>query len=419
MTCERGQMKARGVEVCVRGDAMRRRVASVGIVAGLVALTGCAAGPGAYGDDAAAWEGPDDWDVSVDQGSGSGDETSAEATAALRPHEWEPGASHPQPWWGFSGGAGGEVDTGSGLGVDTGAGPGDVGGSGSTAETGVPFGFWGLDGYLSASGLEDVEGRFGATVFQGFSADPDWAVGTLLPMAEAAGMTVTLRMTGGPSYYTTDGSFDIDKWKAMLDPWVGSGVQEYIDNGTLVGHMILDDINNYEVRDPTAADLDELARYSKEQLPGLMTFVRKQASELPVPDGGTYSYLDAAVNQYKASEGDVTTYAEAERDAAVSLGLGVINGLNLANGGDGSSGQQGWGGSGTYAMSAAEIMTYGAVLVAVPECGMILNWEYDGEERWPDGTVGADYLDGSDVQAALAAVAREAAAHDKVELLRP
>jgi hypothetical protein len=32
---------------------------------------------------------------------------------------------------------------------------------------------------------------------------------------------------------------------------------------------------------------------------------------------------------------------------------------------------------------------------------MFLNWEYDAEERWADGSLGSDYFDQPEVQAAL------------------
>ncbi|MDP2307725.1 MAG: hypothetical protein Q8P18_17000 [Pseudomonadota bacterium] len=284
-----------------------------------------------------------------------------------------------------------------------------------------PYGFWGMNGHLSPAGLDDLSKRFRLTIFQTATADPSWAVHTLLPMARASGVKVTLRTTADHSAYTTNGDFDLDAWKARLAPWAGSGVQAFIDDGTLVGHMLLDDIANFDRRDPDAADLDEMARYSKELLPGLMTYVRQKASAMPIPgdtSGGRYVYLDACVNQYKSAEGSVTSYAASEAAQARRLGLGIINGLNIANGGDGSSGQPGWG-AGRHAMSASEITDYGTVLSAVPECGMFLNWEYDGEERWSDGTVGSAYFNRPDLQAALAGLGARVADHRPVPLLKP
>lgn len=276
------------------------------------------------------------------------------------------------------------------------------------------YGFWGLNGQLTPHGLATLHQELGATVVQTASRDPAWTVSTLLPMARAAGVRVTLRLTGDHERYTTDGNFDLQAWKAELARWTGTGVEPFIEDGTLVGHMLLDDITNFEGHDPDASELDEMARYSKELLPGLMTFVRQKASLLPDRE---YTSLDAAVNQYKAGEGNVRTYARTEAAAAKRRGLGVINGLNIANGGDGSSGQAGWA-AGRFAMSADEIRKNGAVLTAVPTCGMLLLWEYDAEERWSDGSIGATYLERPELQSALAELGGRVARHPPVRLLR-
>ena len=283
------------------------------------------------------------------------------------------------------------------------------------------YGFWGLNGHHSAEGLAAVKARLGMTFFQVASEDPAWAVGHLLPAARQAGVKVTLRLTGDHGGYTTaGGDFDLQAWKAHMRPWTDSGLQAFVDDGTLVGHMLLDDILTFEGRDPTAAELDEMARTSEASFPGLMTFVRAQATHMPTPEGGRYRHVDACVNQYQARDGDVRRYAEAERRRALDLGLGIINGLNVADGGDGRAGRPGWRGEGFHPMTADEIREYGQVLAAVPECGMFLSWEYDAVERWPDGTVGADYLDQPEIQAALAELGRRVAARPPgARLLRP
>ncbi|MCK6503985.1 hypothetical protein L6R53_11390 [Myxococcota bacterium] len=279
---------------------------------------------------------------------------------------------------------------------------------------GMLYGFWGLNGHHSVEGLAEVKARLGMTVFQVASEDPAWAVGRLLPAAREAGVKVTLRLAGDhPGYTDAQGDFDLRAWKARMEPWTDSGIQAFVDDGTLVGHMLLDDILTFPGQDPTAAELDELARYSQERLPGLMTFVRAQATHLPTPASGRYQHLDACVNQYQARDGEVRSYAETERRRALGLGLSIINGLNVADGGDGRAGRPGWRGAGFWPMSAEEITEYGAVLAAVPECTMFLSWEYDRVERWPDGTIGAEYLDQPEIQAALVALGEIVAARPR------
>lgn len=286
--------------------------------------------------------------------------------------------------------------------------------------TGAPplYGFWGLNDYQSASGFADVESRFGMQVFQVACSTPNWCVNTLLPMVKSAGIHVTFRMTSGPSGDTTSGNFDIAKWKAQLPAWSSYDVQSYIDDGTYVGHMLLDDIHNYSGRDPTGDELDEMARYSKSFFPGLMTYVRERATEMPVPSSGQYDYVDACVNQYQWNHGEIHDYATEQQAQALALNLGTIEGLNIADGGDGRSGQPGWR-SGFWAMSAEEITEYGNVLAAIPEMGMFLNWEYDGSEAWSDGTIGDTYFNQADKQAALADLAVVVGSHAPVTLLKP
>jgi len=286
-------------------------------------------------------------------------------------------------------------------------------------QVGAPlYGFWGLNGFVHPKGLAQVRDRLGMSVFHTATMDPAWATGELLPMVQAAGLQVTLRLSGDHHHYTTPGGdFSLDAWKRTLARWADAPLAPFIADGTLAGHMLLDDIENFDGQDPTAAELDEMARYSKALMPGLMTFVRQKASAMPPPAGGTYVYVDAVVNQYKAAEGDVRAYARGESQAAQTLDVGIINGLNIANGGDGSSKQAGWQ-DGRWAMSADEIQSYGRVLSAVPGCGMFLNWEYDGHERWSDGSVGSDYFDQPALSAALTGLGERLQHHRPVPLLK-
>jgi hypothetical protein len=276
----------------------------------------------------------------------------------------------------------------------------------------IPYGFWGLNGYISEEGLQDVQERFGVSIFHTSTRHPNYATTDLLPLVRESGLRVNLRLTGDHSHYITPtGDFDLDAWMDMLDPWADSGVQEFIDDGTLASHMLLDDIGNFAGVPPDAETLEAMAEYSKALLPGLKVLVRERATELPWPESGRYVHVDGAINQYRALDGDVETYALAEAERAELLELDIVNGLNIADGGDGSSGQPGWT-EGSFAMSAEEITRYGTVLSGIPGCTMFLNWEYDGEERWSDGSLGSDYFDQDDLQAALLGISLRLAGED-------
>ena len=265
----------------------------------------------------------------------------------------------------------------------------------------IPFGLWGLNGFHDHDGFETVQDQFGISLFHTSTYSPSYGVGMLLPLVREAGLRVNLRMAGDHAYYTTAaGDFDLGAWKAMLAPWNGSGVQEYIDDGTIVYHMLLDDISNFDGESPSGDDLDEMARFSKSLLPGLKVAVREEAARVPQPTGGRFEHLDAALNQYTTAYGDVEDYAFINEEAAGSKGLEIVNGLNIADGGNGSSEQAGWG-ENRWAMSADEIVEYGYVLSAVPGCVLFMAWEYDGEEPWSDGSIGSDYFDRPENTAAL------------------
>ena len=282
------------------------------------------------------------------------------------------------------------------------------------------FGFWGMNGHLNAAGLARARARFGATVVHTATVSPAAALNTLLPLARSQGVSASLRMTGDHGRYTGPlGGFDLEAWRAMFAPWAAAAADlaPYVRDGTLIAHMLLDDIHNFPGRDPTAAELDEMARVSHATLPGLLTFVREKATAMPAPASGRYQHVDAVVHQYRHREGPTQAWSDAQAARARALDLGVICGLNIANGGDGSSGQPGWG-SGRFAMSAREIERHGAVLAAEPSCGLFLAWEYDAEERWSDGSVGADWFDQPAQQAALAALAARVAARPAAPLRR-
>jgi hypothetical protein len=120
----------------------------------------------------------------------------------------------------------------------------------------------------------------------------------------------------------------------------------------------------------------------------------------------TYRSLDAGWLQYASGKGDAAKLVAAEVAAAKSRGLGLIVGMNILDGGNGSSKVAGWT-KGKYAMSATEIRTYGAALLNPLNekgyaCGFY-NWTYN--------YFGPTYFARSDIKSALADVSSKARAH--------
>ena len=102
---------------------------------------------------------------------------------------------------------------------------------------------------------------------------------------------------------------------------------------------------------------------------------------------------------------DVPRSCIATETAAAKLkGLGMITGIHVINGGNGSSGVRGTR-DGKWNMSAAEIRTHGATLLKEPRaCAFFLY-------TWLDG--GAEYMARSDIKAAITELWYKARAHQR------
>jgi hypothetical protein len=115
----------------------------------------------------------------------------------------------------------------------------------------------------------------------------------------------------------------------------------------------------------------------------------------------TYTYLDAGWAQYEAGKGDVTRWIAGEISSVKSKGLGLVVGINVLNGGNGSSGIRGTS-SAYYSMSASEVRTYGSTLLNQSyACGFIL-WAHD-----------LTYFGRSDIKNAMADLSTKAKVHVK------
>ena len=215
----------------------------------------------------------------------------------------------------------------------------------------------------------------------------------------------------------SDGTFNIDLWKANIDKWAGIDIAPFIADGTIVGHFMIDEPTWHKSwgRTVTAAELDEMARYSKQYWPNLPTVVRDRPTYLakhaggwntPIPDW-EWKYLDVAWAQYRSNKGPVGAFTAAEVASAKAQGLGLVAGLNVIDGGDGSSGI--WSGGApqsqdAWAMSADEIRSYGSELIGSNYvCGFVVWRYYDSTEF--------SYWERAQIQAAIADLRSLAASH--------
>jgi hypothetical protein len=260
-----------------------------------------------------------------------------------------------------------------------------------------------------AFGMYNMPAQSVTTVYNGTmqGIDPPYIMAEL-ERVSAKGGRMILRMTGGPStrIKNADGTFSITKWKALVNAYTKLNLTQYINNGTLIGHFLLDEPQNasrWGGKTISQSTVEALAKYSKDRWPGLTTFVRVAPTWL-AKSTMTYTSLDAGWAQYAAYLGNVSTWITAEVAAAKRKGLGLATAMNMLDGGNGSSKIAGWT-KGKWAMSATEVKTYGTALLNQTYACSFFGWTYiDG---------GAQYLARLDISSAMTALSTTARAHVK------
>jgi hypothetical protein len=230
---------------------------------------------------------------------------------------------------------------------------------------------------------------------------PAWTDSVLVDLeaARRASTRVVLNLTGADLNDAT--GFSLTKWKQRVDRFRGLDLTSYIDDGTIVGHFLIDepnDASNWKGHRISPAEVDEMAKYSKEIWPTMATLVRGWPAYLK---GYQYQYLDAAWAQYHFRFGPIDKFiAENVRDAQ-SSGLALVAGMNVLNGGSSSSGIPGRR-SGKYGMSASELRSWGNALLSEPYICAMFIWKYDPK-----------YFDRSDIKAALSDLNQKAESHSR------
>ena len=227
----------------------------------------------------------------------------------------------------------------------------------------------------------------------------------ILESARKAGLKIYLNMfVSRRQIQNPDGSFSLDRWKQRIDRFRDLGLEPYIQDGTLAGNYLMDEPDSkgkWNGQSVPFADIEAAAAYSKQLWPGLTTMIRADPLFLQKAPFRWRS-LDAAWSQYTTRKGSVEEYARRHAAVAKELGLGLVVGLNVLDGGDGSSGLEGT--KIKYAaMSAAEVMHYGTVLLREPGACALLLWKYDREDR--------AYFLLPDIRAAMEALGLLAATH--------
>lgn len=188
-----------------------------------------------------------------------------------------------------------------------------------------------------------------------------------LPQIRSRGGRVVLMMAGhSRNYQDGNRNFSLEKWKNRINQYRGINFKSYIDDGTVIGHYLIDEPNdpkNWGGKPVSASMVEEMAKYSKSIWPNLPTIVRVQPDYL----NRDHRYLDAAWAQYLARRGNVNEYIKDNVSAAQSRGLQLVVGLNVIHGGN----PQG------TKMTAKEVEDWGSALLSSGYPCAFIMWQHN------------------------------------------
>jgi hypothetical protein len=212
-----------------------------------------------------------------------------------------------------------------------------------------------------------------------------------LAAIKARGGKVILAMAGQEDNFKDGaGHFSFSLWKGRIDRFRGVNFSSYIDDGTVIGHYMIDEPNdpfNWNNQPVPGTMLEQMATYSKQIWPKLATVVRVEPAYLAQWSG--YHNLDAAWAQWVTRKGDPGDYIRGQVAIAQKLGLTLVTGLNIRKG---APNQQ--------PLSASVVQSAGSALLANDYPCAFISWEYE-----------ADYLARADIKAAMAQLSQKAQAH--------
>jgi len=207
--------------------------------------------------------------------------------------------------------------------------------------------------------------------------------------ARRAGARLFISFTGNEQHLRDSNGFSLAKWEQRVDNFRGVDLTPYIADGTIVGHLLLDepqDPTNWSGKRVSQAQIEEIAKYSKQVWPSMLTVIRAYPDYL---QGYQYPHLDAIRLHYVDRFGPIEDFIAAQVQGARALGLGLVGGLNVLNGGSKESGIPGRR-AGKNAMSADEVRSWGGRFLSEPYiCGFLM-YEYD-----------STYFSRPDIQAAM------------------
>jgi hypothetical protein len=227
-----------------------------------------------------------------------------------------------------------------------------------------------------------------------------------LEAARAANLRVIVSLTGSEHHLRDADGFSLTKWKHRVDRFRHFDLSSYIEDGTLAGHLIMDepaDPSNWSGKIVTSAQLEEIARYSKEVWPNLPVVLRAWPDYLRTLN---LKDVDAIWIHYLHRRGPIDEFLGTHLKEIRAMGLNIVGGLNVLNGGSPDSPIQGKR-EDLKAMSPDELRTWATRWFAEPGmCGFWL-WEYS-----------ESYFARPEIKAALDDVVAKARAYPKRSCLK-
>lgn len=221
------------------------------------------------------------------------------------------------------------------------------------------------------------------------SPTPDTVIDELEAARADRKPIILLLARSAGNYKNPDGTFSLERWKEEIDAYAAIDFRPWVEDGTLLVHYLISEPmsrSRWGGKVITADVLDEMARYSKHYWPYLPTTVREQPTDLLIHAGGyetrvsglRWRYLDSAWARYSDRKGPIDEFVRAEVEAAKDQQLGLLFGMNVLSGGDGSSGEIGY--SGGYLMTPEELVEYGSKMISEPYgCAMIM-WHLNHDD---------------------------------------
>jgi len=207
-----------------------------------------------------------------------------------------------------------------------------------------------------------------------------------LQESKSRGGKVILALSGSPRYYVDGaGNFSFTKWKERVNRFRNVNFRSYIDDGTIVGHYLIDEPNdaaNWNGKPVSSSMVEEMAKYSKSIWPSMATIVRAEPRHM----GDNHRYLDAAWAQYLYRRGNVNEYIKDVVGTAQRKGLALVVGMNVLKG-NRNGGR----------MSASEVESWGSALLSSSYPCAFINWKYTN-----------DYMSSSSMRSAMSALRRKA-----------